>query len=87
MSNLLPYCQLQKEEGPLDSENVRCLLAVYCTHIYTNISWLHKCATWSRIWGKSEVQNIHNFNSVKYYKHLTKQYYSSFLQIKISSTG
>jgi hypothetical protein len=49
MSNLLPCCQLQKEEGPLDSETVRCLLTIYCTYIhiylYTNIPWIHKCVT------------------------------------------
>jgi hypothetical protein len=53
-----------------------------CVHIY--IPWIHRYVTKTVGCGTChKYTNIHNFYSVKYYKHLTKQYYRSSLLIKI----
>ena len=58
-----------------DAHNTKC--------IYTYIPWIRKCVTKTVGCGRScKYTNIHNFYSVKYFKHFTKQYYRSSLHIK-----
>jgi len=54
------------------------------TYMHTYIPLIHKCVTKTVGCGTyHKYTNIHNFYSVKYYKHFTKQYYRSSLLIKI----
>jgi len=57
------------------------------THTQSYIPWIHKCFTKSVGCGTSHGYTfIHNFYSVKFHKHFTKQCYKSSLHIKDSAT-
>ena len=54
------------------------------TYIHAYIAWIYNCVTKTAGFGTSYIYtNTHNFYSVKYYKHFTKQRYRSTLHIKI----